>query len=273
MFRNLSVIVGNNYLKLSQKLLKPTSSCRYFSSDHQPISFSLLNKQDENNVSNAKSFGELAKKHGKVFVPPDDCELDDIFEKTDPILDALNEEGTNEAHNDPKWYHKQCKKLELEGKIYECVQMLTHKMLKVDRVAPKHYNFTVVITALGKVGHAKKAFEVYEQSLSYNIKTELPTYTSLFNAVANSPNKEHILFAEKLYNKISKDKHLLNSMVYNSIIKAFAVHGESYVDSFAIFQDMLKAGKVPDEMTFMALLNACSKDPEKGFLNAIQVFI
>ena len=273
MFRILSSVVTKNYLKLSQKSLVQTSSFRYFLSDHHSISSKPLTKKEENNVSKSKSFGELARSHGKIFVPPDEFHMDNIFETTDPILTVLNEEGINESHNDALWYHTQCKKLEKAGKIYECVQMLTHKMLKVDKVAPKHFNFTAVITALGKVGHAEKAFEIYEQSLSYNIKTELPAYTSLFNSVSHSPNKEHIFLAERLYKKISKDKHLLNSTVYNSLIKAYAVHGESYVDSFKIFQDMLRAGKVPNELTFMALLNACGKDTEKGFLHAIQVFL
>jgi len=234
----------------------------------------VLDNDSNKDALSRDQFGSLAAEYGEEVPNFNSIQSELSFEtikKAEEELDTLNN-GTVNKILSSYGYMLACRKFAKEGKIFECVRMLEYKMIQVDKVQPREFNFSVVIGALGRAGYAEKAFELYKKLRSYNLKPQLGTYTGLFNAVANSSNPDDLMRARNLYNKLKSNKNLLNSVTYNSIIKAFCRHSTSLQEPFQIFSDMLKAGKSPDDVTFLLLMEICGKDKKVGFRHALQVW-
>lgn len=107
----------------------------------------------------------------------------------------------------------------------------------------------------------------------YGLKPTSHTYSSLFNACAESPSPEHALDrAEKLWSEISSrmsSKRLeMNIITFNAAMKAFAICG-SPTTSFDIYDKVLEQGIMPDVYTYAMLLTACGFDSDQGASKAI----
>jgi len=47
--------------------------------------------------------------------------------------------------------------------VYEALETLEKEMLKLDRVEPNQYVFTVLVGVLGRVGYTEKAFKIFNK--------------------------------------------------------------------------------------------------------------
>ncbi len=110
------------------------------------------------------------------------------------------------------------------------------------------------------------------QMKKFQIKPKASTYTSLFNACANSPWKEDGLQRAMNLRQLilEQDATVLNIASYNSMIKAFAMCGD-LVTAFAVVDEVIAADIKPDYSTFSALLMATVGDKSTGFRLAIEV--
>ena len=107
------------------------------------------------------------------------------------------------------------------------------------------------------------------------LKATPHTYSSLFNACAESPFPEHALDrAEKLWNemstRVSDDELELSVITCNAAMKAFAICGNP-ATSFSIYDMILQEGASPDTHTYAMLLTACGYDAKEGPKKAVCV--
>ena len=210
---------------------------------------------------NPDSFGSLAEKNNvRVFKYP----------TTDYFTD-METYGPLKPKKPAVWYVAVCKAHAKAGKIERCVETLQERMLQKDKVAPLEENFTVVIGALGRVGDVSRAFSFYKRLKEYGLTPSLPCYTALANAVANSSGQSDMERLIRLREEIKRKNVILNRIVYNAIMKAYAKRG-SLSETMDIFRESIAAGFEPDESTFSVLLLSCEKDKEAGFRHALQIW-
>ncbi|XP_055603442.1 pentatricopeptide repeat-containing protein 1, mitochondrial [Uranotaenia lowii] len=155
--------------------------------------------------------------------------------------------------------------------IREAIDVLEVRM-KEDRVKPVNYLFNLVIGGCARVGYSKKAFQLYNKMKQHGLKVTGGTYTSLFNACANSPflgdglekvNRLREIMIEKGYEP--------NESNYNAMIKAYGRCGDLKT-AFQLVDQMIAKKLSVGTDTFNFLLQACISDTEFGFRHALLVW-
>nr|XP_002123758.3 pentatricopeptide repeat-containing protein 1, mitochondrial [Ciona intestinalis] len=207
-------------------------------------------------IAKAQDFRVFKHRHGNIA-------LEVIEDEHIPV--------TNKWKNTPRWYFYQCKQLASQGKVDECLSILETTMLKIDKVPPQEYNFSVVIGLLGRHGRVKKAFELYSKLKSYGLTASMACLTSLFNAVSNSHDSADMFYLKKLHLKLKESDVRLNRITCNALLMAYARH-TTFKETTEIFQNCIRNGVKPDALTFSALMTSCLKHKEEGFYLALQVW-
>ena len=96
-----------------------------------------------------------------------------------------------------------------------------------------------------------------------NIKNDIAVQTSLISMYSKCGSLEDSI---KIFNQIdNKDKNIIT---WNSMINAFGEHGYG-IKSIELFDEMQKEGIIPDEITFISLLNSCS---HSGLVNEAEYY-
>ncbi|XP_062549743.1 pentatricopeptide repeat-containing protein 1, mitochondrial [Armigeres subalbatus] len=156
-------------------------------------------------------------------------------------------------------------------RIKEAIDVIEVRM-KEDRVKPVNYLFNLVIGGCARVGYSKKAFQLYNKMKQHGLKVTGGTYTSLFNACANTPfvgdgldkaNRLREIMIEKGYEP--------NESNFNAMIKAYGRCGELKTAFQLVDEMMAKRFKIQTD-TFNFLLQACITDTEYGFRHALLVW-
>ncbi|XP_055531510.1 pentatricopeptide repeat-containing protein 1, mitochondrial [Wyeomyia smithii] len=156
-------------------------------------------------------------------------------------------------------------------RIKEAIDVLEVRM-KEDRVKPVNYLFNLVIGGCARVGYSKKAFQLYNKMKQHGLKVTGGTYTSLFNACANSPFLSDGLHKANRLREIMIEKgYEPNESNYNAMIKAYGRCGELKT-AFQLVDDMIAKELSVDTDTFNFLLQACISDEEFGFRHALLVW-
>ena len=105
----------------------------------------------------------------------------------------------------------------------------------------------------------------------YGVVPDMPAYTALFNACANSPWKEDgVARANKLLRHMQEKEIEPNTLTLKAVIKAYGRLGELQT-AFSIVDQMLEGGHVLDAEGWSHLLMACISDKEAGLKHAIEV--
>lgn len=159
-----------------------------------------------------------------------------------------------------------------QKKVYEAIDVLETRMLKVDKVKPTNYIYNLLIGGCARAGYTKKAFQLYTNMKQRQLKVTGGTYTSLFNACSNSPYRNDALEkAQHLREKILQSGYVLNISNYNAMIKAFGRLGD--IETAFQLVDEMQTQKLPIRSeTFCFLLQACASDKELGFRHALLVW-
>ncbi|XP_078494929.1 pentatricopeptide repeat-containing protein 1, mitochondrial [Ciona intestinalis] len=247
---------------LLSKIVLPPSSTLGKNDFPKNVTF---DRPDMEFVDSKESFGLIAKAQNfRVF----DHRQGNI---TSEVIEDEHIPVTNKWKNTPRWYFYQCKKLASQRKVDECVSILETTMLKIDKVPPKEYNFSVVIGLLGRHGRVKKAFELYSKLKSYGLTASMACLTSLFNAVSNSHDSADMFYLKKLHLKLKESDVRLNRITCNALLMAYARH-TTFMETTEIFQNCIRNGVKPDAFTFSALMTSCLKHKEEGFYLALQVW-
>ncbi|XP_053674536.1 pentatricopeptide repeat-containing protein 1, mitochondrial [Anopheles nili] len=156
-------------------------------------------------------------------------------------------------------------------RIREALDVIEVRM-KQDRVKPVNYHFNLLIGGCARVGYSKKAFQLYNKMKQHGLKVTGGTYTSLFNACANSPFLgDGITRANHLREIMLEKGYEPNESNYNAMIKAYGRCGELKT-AFQLVDEMVARRLRVGTDTFNFLLQACISDRELGFRHALLVW-
>lgn len=151
---------------------------------------------------------------------------------------------------------------------------LLQEMKSKAKLQPTLEQFAPLIYGCAKAGFTKKAFELYEESIKYDVKTTKATVTCLINACAESPFPEYGLKRLEwlmTHLKVNHTNIPLNLIHYNSAIKAYGKLGR--LDEAAkLIQTMVDNGIYPDNKTFSMLLMGCASEKQAGCTIALRIF-
>ncbi|XP_050072855.1 pentatricopeptide repeat-containing protein 1, mitochondrial [Anopheles maculipalpis] len=157
------------------------------------------------------------------------------------------------------------------NRIREALDVVEVRM-KQDRVKPVNYHFNLLIGGCARVGYSKKAFQLYNKLKQHGLKVTGGTYTSLFNACANSPFlADGLKRANGLRELMIEKGYEPNESNYNAMIKAYGRCGDLKT-AFQLADEMVARRLSVGTDTFNFLLQACISDREYGFRHALLVW-
>lgn len=205
----------------------------------------------------------MAKAIEEGFEDPGDRAEREFFEKK-PLLSKIL---TTKGYADIIKHHLR------NHEVKEAIDVLEVRMIKEDRVKPENYIYNLLISELGRLGYAKKAFSLYNRMKQRALRVTGATYTALFNSCAMSPFRKDALWRAHHLRKVMLEKgYEPNASNYNAMIKAFGRCGD--VETAFLLMDEMKEKRVPFQgvRTFNFLLQAAASDPEHGFRHALLVW-
>ncbi|WCJ31330.1 Tetratricopeptide repeat (TPR)-like superfamily protein [Euphorbia peplus] len=133
--------------------------------------------------------------------------------------------------------------------------MLFRQMLKA-RVRPNEVTVLAVLSACGQIGALESGKWVHSYIQNNAIEINAHVATALIDMYSKCGSLEDArLVFERIRNK--------DIVVWNSMITGYATHGFSQ-DALQLFDEMCTLGYKPTDITFIAVLNACS---HAGFVN------
>ncbi|WCJ39579.1 Tetratricopeptide repeat (TPR)-like superfamily protein [Euphorbia peplus] len=133
--------------------------------------------------------------------------------------------------------------------------MLFRQMLKA-RVRPNEVTVLAVLSACGQIGALESGKWVHSYIQNNTIEINAHVATALIDMYSKCGSLENArLVFERIRNK--------DIVVWNSMITGYATHGFSQ-DALQLFDEMCTLGYKPTDITFIAVLNACS---HAGFVN------
>ncbi|PRQ43401.1 putative tetratricopeptide-like helical domain-containing protein [Rosa chinensis] len=115
---------------------------------------------------------------------------------------------------------------------------------------PNTVTLSSVLPAISYFSNLKVGKEIHAHSVRNNFDWNIYVATAIIDTYAKSG---FLPGAQQVFDQ-SKYKSLV---IWTAIISAYAAHGDAYV-SIGLFYKMLSTGIQPDEVTFTAVLTACS---------------
>lgn len=253
--------IASNYLAIASDLTQQRFARRYSEKASRDI---LENTRELIAAQDSDSFGTLGV---KVLASDND----------------LNDEGDIEEEKYLKHPPKRSQQLSIKQyadmikdhlkyhQVKEALDVLEVRM-KEDRVKPDNYLFNLLINGTAKVGYSRKAFNLFTQMRQRGLKVTGATYTSLFNACANTPWQQDGLNKAHHLREIMLEKgYEPNASNYNAMIKAFG-RCNDLKTAFTIVDEMSDKKILIEVETFNFLLQACASDKEFGFRHALLVW-
>nr|UPT48666.1 pentatricopeptide repeat protein AaPPR576 [Agave angustifolia]UPT49188.1 pentatricopeptide repeat protein AaPPR1162 [Agave angustifolia]UPT49495.1 pentatricopeptide repeat protein AaPPR658 [Agave angustifolia]UPT49540.1 pentatricopeptide repeat protein AaPPR796 [Agave angustifolia] len=184
----------------------------------------------------------------------------------------------NAVHGDPSVYNSliamygKCERLDLTRRIF-------------DKMPRDVITWNAMISAYAHIGHSNDALSLFDQMLLENVKPNSTTLLSALSACSHMAARHkgkwiHEYIKESglecdisLYTalvdmyakcgKLETAREVFDSMLerdivtYNVMISGYGFHGDAK-EALEIFGEMERRGVKPNEVTFLALLSACS---------------
>ncbi|XP_060065358.1 pentatricopeptide repeat-containing protein 1, mitochondrial-like [Ylistrum balloti] len=170
------------------------------------------------------------------------------------------------------WYFKQIIAMGKEGKVLKAIAVLDDWMLVRDRVMPNEDIYTAVIGIIGRTGNATLAFKYFNKMKEYGLQPNEATFTALFNACANCPDKKTALKKGYTLRRYMQRLDIIpNIITYNAIIKMYGRLGDLR-NAFLVADEAISNRRAVDCFFFGSLLSAAISDKEEGLLFAIEIW-
>ncbi|KAF5747155.1 pentatricopeptide repeat-containing protein [Tripterygium wilfordii] len=122
--------------------------------------------------------------------------------------------------------------------------------MKFNGFEPCDYAFAGAITSSGVLGSLEQGRQLHAQLLKYGFESSLSAENSLITMYSRCGVVEaaHRVFLTMPY---------VDSVSWNAMVAALGQHGHGH-QAIELYEEMLKAGIVPDRITFLNVLSACS---------------
>ena len=141
--------------------------------------------------------------------------------------------------------------------------------MKEECVKPEQAHYRILIHACAKVGHTKKAFDLFRSFRKRGLKRHVGIYSDLFHSCAMSSDAQLALANANWLRKHLAAEHFIPSAVlYHSMIQAFGRAGDLET-AFELIDEMRKNAIGVTHETFDFLLQGCISDKEHGFRHAL----
>ncbi|XP_069124742.1 pentatricopeptide repeat-containing protein 1, mitochondrial-like [Argopecten irradians] len=238
---------------------------KYDKDDFDQEEFSL---SSQNQAEPGDNFGDLSK----------DLNMEPYWLQDENFDAPLDHEkphrrlSVEDRRHPQEWYFDQIVAMGKEGKVLKAIAVLDDWMLVRDRVMPNEDIFTAVIGIIGRTGNVKLAFKYFKKMRNYGLRPNDATFTALFNACANCPDK---IKAQKKGYFLRKYMHQLEiipqMITYNAIIKMYARLGD-LPNAFLVADEAMSNRRAADKFFIGSLLSAAISDKEEGLLYAIEVW-
>ena len=144
--------------------------------------------------------------------------------------------------------------------------------MKEECVQPEQAHYRILINACSDVGHARKAFQLYEDMNKRKLKRHVGIYADLYHSCVQCPDKKFALDqATMLRKQLAESRFIPNKIVYHTMIQAFGRLGDLET-AFELIDEM-RQNKVPvTHETFDFLLQGCISDRQDGFRHALMTW-
>lgn len=137
----------------------------------------------------------------------------------------------------------------LNNKMFDEVILLFYKMKDEDIIPPDYLTVTTALSACADLGSLEKGREIHIYALEKRLTSSMHVTTSLIDMYAKCGCLESFLIV--FYKSQVRDV-----FCWNALLSGLAIHGYGVI-ALKVFDEMLQRTK-PDDVTFIALLNACS---------------
>lgn len=134
------------------------------------------------------------------------------------------------------------------GRGWEAIDMF-RRMLD-ESMVPNSVTLASVILACSQMGSLRQGKSAHGYMLKHGVEMDVVNYTSFIDMYAKCGC---IAVAERVFNQIP-DKNVFS---WSAMINGFGMHG-LYSDAIATFDQMTSENQVPNSVTFVSVLSACS---------------
>ncbi|CAN8253278.1 unnamed protein product [Cochlearia groenlandica] len=124
------------------------------------------------------------------------------------------------------------------------------KQMQIENVSPNEFTVVCVLSACSDLGALELGYWVHSYVKNQNM--EISNFVG--NALINMYSRCGDIDKAKRVFKRMRDKDVIS---YNTMISGLAIHGASF-EAINEFRDMVNRGFRPNQVTLVALLNACS---------------
>ncbi|XP_070502851.1 pentatricopeptide repeat-containing protein 1, mitochondrial isoform X1 [Chironomus tepperi] len=241
----------------------------------QHARFSSTNNNLSDKISNDDFRKFIASQHSDSFgsLTPNVNAADDEFLDDGDIKEEtfIKHPKSKSDQKTTKHYADLIKDHLKHKRIKEAIDVLEVN-IKEDGFRPMNYIFNLLIDGCARVGYSKKAFNLFTRMRQRGLRVTGATYTSLFNACANSPYKnEGLETAIRLREIMAEKGYEPNSSNYHAMIKAFGRCGDMKT-AFILVDEMIDKKVLITTETFNFLIQACASEQEYGFRHALLVW-
>lgn len=150
-------------------------------------------------------------------------------------------------------------------KLKEAFVVVEKQMIQQDRVKPDEFLFKLLMDECGRLGYAKKSFQLYKLMKKCGYKPTEETFTNMLNACLVTPYPtDGLVYVRRTENEMRKRQYEATALQENLLVQ---VSGQCGDLDWAISQiDTLKRKNIAiDINTFKLLLHIASMNSENGF--------
>lgn len=158
-----------------------------------------------------------------------------------------------------------------ENKVKAAIKVLEDEVIKEHGVKPSEELLFLLIDASGRLGFAKKCYQMFKLMKEYGMEPSASTYTALFSACENTPFlQDGLNCATRTRHDMLERKFEPDESLYELMIKSFA-RCRDMETACTVLDEAHEKGRATKD-AYKYLLYLAADNSENGFLQALTVW-